>query len=103
MDVTLPDKVKTKSQVMVLSGHFDLPGRAGVLEQLTHTGHDCCSYCTEHGEVIKTGPRGHVMTFPFRNSLSGHAKLRTAEEVERNSFDALEKNATVSNLVTNRH
>ena len=101
MDVTLPDKVKTKSQVTALSGHFDLPGRAGVLEQLTHTGHESCIYCTEHGEVIKTGP-GHVMTFPFRNSVTGHAKLRTAEEVERNSFDALERNATVSNLATNR-
>lgn len=106
MDVTLPDKVKTKSQVTVLSGHFDLPGRAGVLEQVTHTGHDCCSYCTEHGEVIKTGPRGHVMTFPFRNSISGHAKLRTAEEVESNSYDALERNKTVSNLLltgSNKH
>ena len=41
------------------------------------------------------------MTFPFRNSVSGHATLRTAEEVETHSYDAVERNATVSNLATN--
>lgn len=81
---------------MVLSSHFDLPARAGALEQVTFTGHDSCSYCDEHGEVIKTSLRGHVMTFPFRNTVTGHAKLRTAEEVEAQSYDALETNSTVS-------
>lgn len=56
------------SKVMVLSTHFDLPARAGALEQVTYTGHDSCSYCDEHGEVIKTGLQGHVMVFPFRNT-----------------------------------
>lgn len=80
----------------MLSSHFDLPARAGALEQVTFTGHDSCSYCDEHGEVIKTSLRGHVMTFPFPNTVTGHAKLRTAEEVEAQSYDALETNSTVS-------
>ena len=96
MNVTLPDGVQTTSKVMVLSGHFDLPARAGALEQVTYTGHDSCCYCTEHGEVIKTGTKGHVMTFPFRNTVTGHATLRTVEEVEAQSYGALEKNSTVS-------
>ena len=54
---------------MVLSGHFDLPARAGVLEQVSYIGHDSCSYCEEHGETVKTSTRGHVMQycndFPF--------------------------------------
>lgn len=96
IEVVLPDGVKTKSKVMVLSGHFDLPARAGVVEQVTYIGHDSCSYCNEPGEVVKTGARGHVMTFPFRNTASGHAKPRTAEEVKIHSFSALERNTVVS-------
>jgi hypothetical protein len=46
---------------MVLSGHFDLPARAGVLEQVSYIGHDSCSYCEEHGETVKTSIRGHAM------------------------------------------
>ena len=80
---------------MALSGHFDLPARAGVLEQVTYTGHDSCSYCEEHGDVVKTGARGHVMTFPFQNAVSGHA-------VEAQSYGALEQNRTVSVFATNR-
>ena len=95
----LPDGAKRKSKVMALSGHFDLPARAGVTEQVTYIGHDSCCYCDEHGEVIKTGPRGHVMTFPFRNTVAGHARPRTAEEVKTNSFNALEMNKTVSYYV----
>ena len=91
----LPDGAKKKSKVMALSGHFDLPARAGVTEQVTYIGHDSCCYCDEHGEVIKTGQRGHVMTFPFRNTVSGHARPRTAEEVKTNSFNALEMNKTI--------
>ena len=83
---------------MALSGHFDLPAHAGVLEQLTYTGHDSCSYCNEHGEVVKTGSRGHVMTFPFRSTESGHAMLRTTEQVKAHSYDALERNTTVSSF-----
>ena len=70
----LPDGAHKRSKIMALSGHFDLPTRAGVTEQVTYIGHDSCCYCNEHGEVIKTGPRGHVMTFPFRNTVSGHAR-----------------------------
>ena len=81
---------------MALSGHFDLPAHAGVLEQVTYVGHDSCSYCDENGETVKTGARGHVMTFPFRNTASGHVKPRVAEEVKAHSYDALERNTTVS-------
>lgn len=58
--MVLPDGEKKKSKVMVLSGHFDLPARAGVTEQVTYIGHDSCCYCYEHGEVVKTGSKGHV-------------------------------------------
>lgn len=51
-----------------------------------------------HGDVVKTSGRGHVMTFPFRNTPSGHAKPRDAVDVKANAYEALEKNATVSNL-----
>lgn len=81
---------------MVLSSHFNLPARAGALEKVTYTGHDSCSYCDEHGEVRKTSLRGHVMVFPSCNTVTGHAKSRTAKEVETHSYDALEKNATAS-------
>lgn len=93
--MVLPDGVKAKAKVMALSSHFDLPARAGVLEQVTYIGHDSCCFCDENGETVKTGPRGHVMTFPFRNTASGHGKPRTAEEVSANSYEALERNKVV--------
>ncbi|PFX13602.1 hypothetical protein AWC38_SpisGene22296 [Stylophora pistillata] len=99
IEITLPDRVKTKLKVMALSGHFDLPARAGVLKQVTYTGHDSCSYCEEHGDVVKTGARGHVMTFPFQNTVSGHAELQTAHSVEAHSYSALEQNSTVNGIV----
>lgn len=80
---------------MTLLGHFDLPARAGVLEQVPYTGHDSCCYCTEEGEVVKTSGRGHVMTFPFRDTSTGHAPPRKADEIVVNSYCALEKNGTV--------
>lgn len=92
IDVVLPCGTKAKPKVVALSSHFDLPARAGSLEQVTCTG----SFCYEHGEVIKTSARGHVMTFPFRDTPSGHVDLCTAEQVKAHSFDALERNATVS-------
>ena len=92
----LPCGTKAKSKVVALSSHFDLPARAGSLEQVTCTGHDSCSFCYDHGEVIKTSARGHVMTFPFRDTPSGHVDLRASEQVKAHSFDALERNATVS-------
>ena len=98
IDVVLPDGVKAKSKVMALSSHFDLPARAGVLEQLTYVGHDSCCYCDEHGETVKTGPRGHVMSFPFRDTATGHAKLRTTDEVKAHSYEALESNTVVSHF-----
>lgn len=96
IDVVLPCGTKAKPKVVALSSHFDLPARAGSLEQVTCTGHDSCSFCYEHGEVIKTSARGHVMTFPFHDTPSGHVDLCTAEQVKAHSFDALERNATVS-------
>ena len=99
IEVVLPDGEKKKSKVMALSGHFDLPARAGVTEQVTYIGHDSCCYCDEHGEVVKTSSKGHVMTFPFRNTASGHARPRTAEEVTTHSYMALETNKTVSYCV----
>lgn len=96
--MTLPNGEKKKSKVMAISGHFDLPARAGVLEQVTYVGHDSCSFCDEHGDVVKTTGRGHVMTFPFRNTLSGHAKPRDAVDVKAHVYEALVKNATVSYL-----
>lgn len=99
IEVLLPDGVKAKSKIMALSSHFDLPARAGVLEQVPYIGHDSCCFCDEHGETVKTGPRGHVMTFPFRNTATGHCKLRTAEEVTANSNEALERNTVVSKLL----
>lgn len=98
IEVTLPDGVKKKSKVMAISGHFDLPARAGVLEQVTYVGHDSCSFCDEDGEVVKTNGRGHVMTFPFRNTPSGHAEPRDAVDVKAHVYEALETNATVSYL-----
>lgn len=87
--------MKATSKILALSGHFDLPARAGVVEQVTYNGHDSCSYCNEPGQIIKTSAGGHVMTFPFRNTASGHAKSRTAAEVKIQSFEALERNSTV--------
>ena len=40
-------------------------------------------------------PAQHL-TFPFRNTASGHVKPRVAEEVKAHSYDALERNTTVS-------
>lgn len=94
--VILPDESTSTSRVMTLSGLFDLPARAGVLEQVQYTGHDSCCYCDEPGEVVKTGTKGHVMTFPFRNTGSGHGNPRLAEDVQQQSADALYRNETVS-------
>ena len=54
---------------MAISGHFDLPARAGVLEQVTYVGHDSCSFCDEHGEVVKTNGRGHPRLRTLSRSL----------------------------------
>ena len=52
-EVKPPDGNVDPSKVMVLSGHFDIPGRAAVLEQLTYKGHSSCCYCDECGDVVK--------------------------------------------------
>ena len=96
--MVLPDRLEAKSKVKALSSHFDLPACAGVLEQVTYVGHDSCCYCDEHGETVKTGPRGHVMSFPFRNTASGYTKPRTAGAVTANSFEALKKNTVIGCL-----
>lgn len=81
---------------MVLSGHFDLPARAAILDQVTHTGYDACCYCTQKGKTIKTSARGHVMTYPFCETLSGHEKLRSLDDIKKDSFKALHENVPVS-------
>jgi len=60
------------------------------------TGYHSCLYCLEKGEVVKTSQRGHVMTFPFRQTLTGHEKLREEQEVLENCYDAIENNSKVS-------
>lgn len=62
--------------------------------------YDSCRYCDEHGGAVKTGPRGHVMPFPLRNTASGYAKPQTPEGVTSNSIEALEKNTVVGCLNT---
>ena len=98
IEVELPSNEAAASRVMVLSGHFDLPARSAVLEQVTHTGHDSCCYCTEKGKTVSTSARGHVMTFPFCDTPSGHAELRSSEDIERDSLKALHEKLTVSHL-----
>ena len=95
--VVLPSGTKVKSKIMALSGHFDLPACSGVLDLVQYTGHDSCSYCDEHGEVVKSGPEGHVMTFPFHDPDTGRAKSRTGQEVVAHSLDGIQKNTRVSN------
>ena len=100
--MVLPSGAKAKPKVMALSGHFDLPARASVLEQLTYNGHYSCCYCKEYGDVCKLGARSHVMTFPFRDTETGHAELRTMKSVEDDSYAALENDSIVS-FGTYRH
>lgn len=97
-EIELPREEAATSQVMVLSGHFDLPARSAVLEQVSHNGHDSCCYCAEKGETVSTSARGHVMTFPFRDTPTGHAELRTSKDIEQDSLKALHENSTESNL-----
>lgn len=94
----MPSEEAAASHVMVLSGHFDLPARSTVLEQVTHTGHDSCCYCTEKGKTVSTSARGHVMTFPFCDTPTGHAELRTSEDIEQDSLKALNEKSTVGHL-----
>ena len=96
IEVELPSKEAAALQMMVLSGHFDLPVRSAVLEQVMHTGHDGCCYCTHKGKTVSTSARGHVMTYPFCDTPTGHAELRTSEDIERDSLTALHGNKTVS-------
>ena len=55
---------------MALCWHSDLPDHSGV----ARTGSNLQDMIVvvivrdKHGEVVKTGPRGHVMTFPFCDS-----------------------------------
>jgi hypothetical protein len=58
--------------------------------------HDSCCYCDEKGEVVKTSARGHVMTFPFWNTCTGHATLRKMKNIVSDCFTALETNSIVS-------
>ena len=89
--MVLPDGLKAKSKVKALSSHFDLPACAGVLEQVTYVGHDSCCYCDEHGETVKTGPRGHVMSFPFRNTASGYTNHELQEQSQPTHLRHLKK------------
>ena len=81
-EVELPSEEAATSRVMVLLGHFDLPARSAVLEQVSYNGHDSCCCCTEKGETVSTSARGHVVTFPFRDTPTGHAELRTSKDIE---------------------
>lgn len=38
------------------------------------------------------------MTFPFRNTITGHAELRNWEDIEQDSLKALLEKQTVSHL-----
>ena len=98
IEVELHSEEDGISRVMVLSGHFDLPARAAVLDQVTHTGHDACCYCTEKGKTVSTSARGHVMTYPFCNTPTGHAELRTSQNIKEESLKALHENLPVSIL-----
>lgn len=98
-EVDLPGEKPATSRVMVLSGHFDLPARSAVLEQVSYNGHDSCCYCTEKGETVSTSARGHVVTFPFRDTQTGHVELRTSKDIEQDSLKALHENSTVSRLL----
>lgn len=97
-EVELPREKAATSRVMVLSGHFDLPARSAVLEQVSYNGHDSCCYCTEKGETVSTSARGHVVTFPFRDTQTGHVELQTSKDIEQDSLKALHENSTVSRL-----
>ena len=99
IEVKLHDENVDTSKMMVLSGHFDLLGRTAVLEQLTYKGHSSCCYCDECGDVVKTSARGHVMTFPFRDTPTGHVKLRTREDILTDSLRALDSGSTVNFFV----
>ena len=99
IEIELPIKKAATSQMMVLSAHFDLPARSGVLEQVSHTGRDGCCYCVLKGETVSTSARGHVMTYLFCDTPTGHAELRTSEEIERDSLTALQGNCTVSQFL----
>jgi hypothetical protein len=90
--VVLPNGVEKNTHAMVLSGHFDLPARGAILDQLTYVGHDSCCYCDEQGEVVKTS----VMTFPFRNTCTGHSTLRKMKNIVSDCFTALETYSIVS-------
>lgn len=96
IEVELPSKEAAASRVMVLSSHFELPARSAVLEQVTYTGYNSCCYCTEKGKTASTSIKGHVMTFPFRDTPTGHAELRSSKGIEQDSLKALHENLTVS-------
>lgn len=95
-EVELPGEKAATSRVMVLSGHFDLPARSAVLEQVSYSGHDSCCYCKEKGKTVSTSARGHVVTFPFRDTPTGHAELRTSKDIEQDSSKALHENSSVN-------
>ena len=74
IDIILPNGATMKSNFMAPCGLFSifLPVLV-VLEEVQFTAHDSCSYCDKHGEVVKTAPRGHVITLPLCDSETGQA------------------------------
>ena len=50
----------------------------------------------KNGETVSTSARGHVVTFPFRDTPTGRAELRTSKEIERDSLKALHEDSSVS-------
>lgn len=50
------------------------------------------------GETVSTSARGHVVTFPFRDTPTGHAELWTTKDIEQDSLKALHEYSTVSHL-----
>ena len=90
IEVQLPCGQVTTSKVKVLSGVFDSPAKAMVLEQMLYSGDYGCSFCTEKGKTHKVSERGHLHIYPFNNEEeAGFAGQRTHQSVMKAASDAI--------------
>ena len=86
------------SKIMLLSGTFDLPARASVLNMKQFNAFYACVKCTQPGKTYHSGPRAHSHVWPFIKSDPTGPK-RTHQQFIANGIEASRSHNHIAGIV----